>query len=205
MMTRSLGTSDLQITALGLGTWAIAGSGWEFSWGPQDDREAIATIHRAVDRGVNWIDTAAAYGLGHAEELVGQALRELSAARRPYVFTKCSLVWDERGRIRHSLAPDSIRRALEASLRRLGVDSIDLYQIHWPAFPPDAPVGTIEGAMTALDELRRAGRIRHIGVSNFSVAEMERACRIAPVAALQPPYSMLMRGIDTEILPLAGH
>jgi len=201
MQTRFLGKSDLAISPLGLGTWAIAGSGWEFAWGPQDDKAAIAAIHHALERGFNWIDTAAVYGLGHAEEIVGQALRKMAPSRRPYLFTKCSLVWDRNGRVSHCLERTSIRRELEASLRRLQVDVIDLYQIHWPAFPSAATQGTIEEAIGALEELRREGKIRHIGVSNFDVEQMRRARAVAPIASLQPPYSMLMRGIEQDILP----
>jgi aryl-alcohol dehydrogenase-like predicted oxidoreductase len=201
MQMKSLGKSDLQISPLGLGTWAIAGSGWDFAWGPQDDKESIATIHAAVERGINWIDTAAVYGLGHAEELVGKALRGLPPSRRPYVFTKCTLVWDERGRVSHSLESASIRREIETSLQRLDVDVIDLYQIHWPAFPHHPSVGTIEEAIGTLAELRLEGKIRHIGVSNFDVEQTRRARAAAPIAALQPPYSMLMPGIEADILP----
>ncbi len=201
MQTRSLGTSELDISPLGLGTWAIAGSGWEFAWGAQDDKEAIATIHRAVECGFNWIDTAAVYGLGHAEQIVGRALRELAPSRRPYVFTKCALVWDHSRRIGHSLEHHSIRREIEASLRRLQVDVIDLYQIHWPAFSGTVTLGTIEEAIATLEELRLQGKIRHIGVSNFNVDEMRRARAVAQIASLQPPYSMLMRGIEADILP----
>jgi aryl-alcohol dehydrogenase-like predicted oxidoreductase len=201
MQTRVLGKSDLAISPLGLGTWAIAGGGWEFAWGPQDDKDAIAAIHHALERGFNWIDTAAVYGLGHAEEIVGQALREIAPSRRPYIFTKCSLIWDRNGRIRHCLERDSIRREIEMSLRRLQVDVIDLYQIHWPAFPSAETLGTIDEATGALEELRREGKIRHVGVSNFDVEQMRRAQAVAPIASLQPPYSMLMRGIEQEILP----
>src|SRR5262249_29855490 len=155
--------------------WAIAGSGWEYAWGPQDDQEAVATIHRAVERGMNWIDTAAVYGLGHAEEIVAQALRGLPRSRRPYVFTKCSLVWDERGTISHSLASASLRREIEESLRRLQIETIDLYQIHWPAFPPGEPAGDVEEAIATLAQLRQQGKIREIGVSNFDVAQLKLA------------------------------
>lgn len=201
MQTRILGRSDLAVSPLGLGTWAIAGSGWEFAWGPQDDKESIATIHHAVERGFNWIDTAAVYGLGHAEEIVGRALREIAPSRRPYVFTKCSLVWEANGQISHSLEGASIQREIEASLRRLQVDVIDLYQIHWPVFPSMATRGTIEEALGALEALRKQGKIRHIGVSNFDVEQLRRAEGLAPVVSLQPPYSLLMRGAEEEILP----
>jgi aryl-alcohol dehydrogenase-like predicted oxidoreductase len=201
MDKRPLGTSSLAITPIGFGTWAIAGANWEYSWGTQDDRESIATIERALDRGINWIDTAAVYGLGHAEQIVGRAIGKRPPSQRPYVFTKCSLVWDDAGRITHSMAPRSIRSEIEASLRRLGVETIDLYQVHWPAYPLGAPVGDIEAAMTALAELQKAGKIREIGVSNFDVAQLKRASAVARIASLQPPYSMLMRDVEKEIFP----
>jgi len=205
MTLRRLGSSDLFISPLGLGTWAIAGPDWEFGWGPQDDADSLATLHHAVERGVNWIDTAAVYGLGHAETLVGQMLRTLDAARRPMVFTKGSLVWDEATRtISHSLAPASLTGEVEASLRRLGVEAIDLYQIHWPAFSADDPDDGIEAAVDALASLQRAGKIRAIGVSNFSVVQLRRALAIAPIAALQPPYSALMRDVEEDILPFCA-
>jgi len=195
---RPLGRTDLEITAIGFGAWAIGGSGWEFGWGPQDDAASIASIQRALDHGINWIDTAAAYGLGHSEEIVARAL--VGARARPYVFTKCGLIGDAAGRIRKDLTPASIARELEGSLRRLRVDVIDLYQIHWP--PPNASdIGLIDGAMEVLAGAQRAGKIRHIGVSNFDVAQIARAQAIAPVASLQPPYSLLSRGIEAEILP----
>jgi aryl-alcohol dehydrogenase-like predicted oxidoreductase len=194
METRQLGTTDMQITPLGFGSWAIGGGDWEYGWGPQDERQAIAAIERAVDLGMNWIDTAAVYGLGRSEELVGQALRGVRA--RPYVFTKCSMVWNERREIGRSLAPDSIRRECEASLRRLQVERIDLYQIHWPN-----PEADIEVGWETLARLREEGKVRHIGVSNFDVAQMRRVQPIAPIATLQPPYSLLKRGIESEILP----
>jgi aryl-alcohol dehydrogenase-like predicted oxidoreductase len=197
--THQLGTSDLHITPLGFGAWAIGGGDWEFAWGPQDDRESIAAIHRAVDLGINWIDTAAVYGLGHSEEVVGMALKGVS--RRPYVFTKCSLVWGADRKVSHSLKAASIRREIDASLRRLRVDVIDLYQIHWPAFPPGAPAPDVEEAWTTMADLRRQGKVRWIGVSNFAVDHLDRARAIAPVVSLQPPYSMLRRGIEAEILP----
>ena len=194
METRQLGTTDMQITPLGFGSWAIAGGDWEYGWGPQDERQAIAAIERAVELGMNWIDTAAVYGLGRSEELVAQALRGVRA--KPYVFTKCSMVWDERRQIGRSLAPDSIRRECEASLRRLQVDTIDLYQIHWPN-----PEADIEVGWETLARLREEGNVRHIGVSNFDVAQMRRVQPIAPIASLQPPYSLLKRGVESEILP----
>lgn len=193
MQTRPLGTSDLAITVLGFGTWAIGGGGWSFGWGPQDDRESIAAIHRALDLGMNWIDTAAVYGLGHAEEIVAQALKDRS--ERPYIFTKCSLIWDTNGKIRNSLQAQSLRREVEQSLRRLKIDVIDLYQIHWP--DPDAD---IEEGWETLARLQAEGKVRWIGVSNFNVTQMRRAMAIAPITSLQPPYSLLDRRIETEIL-----
>jgi aryl-alcohol dehydrogenase-like predicted oxidoreductase len=193
METRQLGNTDLQITPIGFGSWAIGGGNWEFAWGPQDEREAIQAIERAVDLGMNWIDTAAVYGLGHSEELVGQAIREMT--HKPYVFTKCSMIWDEHRRIRRSLKADSVRRKCEASLKRLGVDVIDLYQIHWP--DPDAE---IEEGWETMARLKEEGKVRSIGVSNFSVDQMRRANAIAPISSLQPPFSLLKRGIEDEIL-----
>lgn len=194
MQTRQLGTTDMHITPIGFGTWAIGGGNWSHGWGPQDDSDALAAIRRAVELGINWIDTAAVYGLGHAESLVGKALSGMS--RRPYVFTKCSLVWDSAGRITNSLAAASIRNECRESLRRLGVDAIDLYQIHWP--DPDED---IEEGWSELVRLKQEGLVRHIGVSNFSVEQMRRAESIAPVETLQPPYSMRRRAIEAEILP----
>ena len=193
---RILGNSDLQLTAIGFGAWAIGGGNWEFAWGPQDDNESIAAIHRALDLGVNWIDTAAIYGLGHSEEIVGKALR--TASRKPLVFTKCSMRWHPDRTIYRSLKPDSLAEEVENSLRRLGVETIDLYQIHWPD-PPDQ----IEQGWETLARFQEQGKIRYIGVSNFSVEQMKRAQAIAPITSLQPPYSMLRRAIEAEILPFA--
>jgi aryl-alcohol dehydrogenase-like predicted oxidoreductase len=192
MQRKRLGNSDLDITILGFGAWAIGGSGWQFAWGPQDDDQSIAAIRRSIDLGVNWIDTAAIYGLGHSEEVVARALE--GVRERPYVFTKCGLVPNEKGEPQRVLKADSIRRECEASLRRLKVDTIDLYQIHWPN-------EDIEDAWTELARLKEAGKVRHIGVSNFNVAELERAIKIAPVASLQPPYSLIDRHVEAEILP----
>jgi aryl-alcohol dehydrogenase-like predicted oxidoreductase len=197
MDTRQLGTSDLHITPIGFGAWAIGGSGWEFAWGAQDDSDSIAAIREALDAGINWIDTAAVYGLGHSEEVVARALE--GVRHRPYVFTKCSMVWDERRQIGHSLKVDSIRRECEGSLRRLRVDAIDLYQIHWP--DPDED---IEEGWATLAALQREGKVRHIGVSNFNVAQMKRAQAIAPITSLQPRYSLLHREIEEEILPFVA-
>jgi aryl-alcohol dehydrogenase-like predicted oxidoreductase len=196
METRQLGASAIKITPIGLGTWAIGGGNWEFGWGAQDDAESIATIHRALDLGVNWVDTAAVYGLGHSEEVVGRALKGLSQEQRPYVFTKCSMIWDEQRKVRGSLKRDSLKREAEASLRRLQVDAIDLYQVHWP--DPDAE---IEEGWAALAELQREGKVRYLGVSNFNVAQMRRAQAIAPITSLQPPYSLLEHDIERDILP----
>jgi aryl-alcohol dehydrogenase-like predicted oxidoreductase len=197
MKSKRLGTSDLHITAIGFGAWAIGGSGWEFAWGAQDDSESIAAIHESLDAGVNWIDTAAVYGLGHSEDVVARALDGMS--NRPYVFTKCSMVWDERRQIGHRLKADSIRRECEASLRRLRVDAIDLYQIHWPL-----PDEEIEEGWATMAKLKEEGKVRNIGVSNFNVAQMKRAQAIAPIASLQPRYSLLHREIEAEILPFVA-
>jgi aryl-alcohol dehydrogenase-like predicted oxidoreductase len=196
LRTAPLGTTGLEITRVGFGAWAIGGGGWEFGWGPQADDEAIAAIHRALELGVNWIDTAAAYGFGRSERTVGHALRGL--AERPYVFTKCSLLDDGTGHVRHSLQRDSILREAEASLDRLGVDAIDLYQIHWPN-----PESDIEEGWAALAELKEQGLVRHIGVSNFDAEQLHRIESIAPVETLQPQYSLIERAAEWEILPLA--
>jgi aryl-alcohol dehydrogenase-like predicted oxidoreductase len=192
-----LGNSDLSITPLGFGAWAIGGADWKFGWGPQDDADSIAAIRRAIDRGINWIDTAAAYGLGHSEEVVARALDGIPASERPYVFTKCALVPDGAGGMTESLDPASLRRECEASLRRLKVEAIDLYQIHWPT----DNIEDIDAGWTTLADLKREGKVRWIGVSNFNVAELERAQAIAPVTSLQPPYSLVKREIEEEILP----
>lgn len=194
MRTRQLGNTDMQITPIGFGTWALGGGNWSDGWGPQDDQQSIAAIQRALDLGINWIDTAAVYGLGHAEEIVAQALKDRS--ERPYIFTKCSLVWDDNGKVTSNLTARSIRRELENSLRRLQTDVIDLYQIHWPNPDPD-----IEEAWTTMAELKAEGKVRYIGVSNFDVQQMRRAMRIAPISSLQPPYSLIKRGIEEAILP----
>ncbi len=194
MKTCRLGHTDLDITLLGFGAWAIGGSGWAFGWGSQNDRESIAAIREAIDLGINWIDTAAIYGLGHSEEVVAAALEGVQ--NRPYVFTKCERVWNERGEIGKSLKADSIRRECEASLKRLRVDVIDLYQIHWPE-----PAEDVEEGWETLNRLKTEGKVRWIGVSNFDAAQLARASTIAPVASLQPPYSMLRRDIEESILP----
>jgi len=194
METRVLGNSNLQITRIGVGAWAMGGGGWTWSWGPQDDEESIAAIKQALDLGINWIDTAAVYGLGHSEEVVARALKGRS--NRPYIFTKCERVWDERGKIGGSLKAESIRRECEDSLRRLQMDVIDLYQIHWPE--PDAD---IEEGWTEMARLREEGKVRFIGVSNFTVQQMKRAMKIAPITSLQPPYSLVAREVEEDILP----
>ena len=196
LRTSPLGATGLEIARVGFGAWAIGGGGWEFGWGPQHDDESIAAIHRALDLGVNWIDTAAAYGFGRSEQIVGRALQGL--AERPYVFTKSSLLDDGTRHVRHSLKRDSILREAEASLRRLGVDAIDLYQIHWPI-----PEQDIEEGWAAMAELKERGLVRHIGVSNFSAGQLRRIASIAPVETIQPPYSLIDRAAEAEILPLA--
>ena len=194
MQTRNLGNSGLKITPIGIGAWAMGGGQWAFSWGAQDDNASIAAIHTALDAGVNWIDTAAVYGLGHSEEVVGRAIRGRS--QRPYIFTKCSRVWNEKGEIGHSLKSASIRNELEASLRRLALDVIDLYQIHWPQ-----PDEDIEEGWRTLAELQKEGKVRYIGVSNFNAEQMRRAEKIAPITALQPNYNIVTRDIEKSILP----
>jgi aryl-alcohol dehydrogenase-like predicted oxidoreductase len=197
MRLRQLGNSDLHITPLGIGAWAIGGSGWNGSMGPQNEEDSIPAIHAALDHGLNWIDTAALYGLGHSEEVVARALR--GRATRPYIFTKCERVWDSEGKVGASLKTDSIRRECEGSLRRLQTDVIDLYQIHWPE--PDAD---IEEGWTELARLKVEGKVRYIGVSNFSAAQMKRAQAIAPITSLQPPYAVVRREIEEEILPFCA-
>jgi aryl-alcohol dehydrogenase-like predicted oxidoreductase len=197
--TRQLGSSDMQITAIGFGAWAIGGGDWQFGWGSQDDNDSIAAIQHALDRGINWIDTAAVYGLGHSEEVVARALE--GRQQKPYVFTKCSMIWSKKiwqtkDQIHRSLKRDSVRKELESSLRRLKLDVIDLYQIHWPD-----PENEIEEGWETMAKLKQEGKVRYIGVSNFSVAQMERISKIAPITSLQPPYSMLNRGVEKEILP----
>ncbi len=193
---RTLGNSDLHLTPIGFGAWAIGGGDWQYAWGPQDDRDSVAAIHRALDLGINWIDTAAIYGLGHSEEVVGRAVR--SSSHKPYIFTKCSMRWHKDRSIYNSLKAESLAEEVEASLARLGVETIDLYQIHWPN-----PDGEIEEGWETLSRLREQGKLRWIGVSNFSVEQMKRAQKIAPITSLQPPYSMLRPAIETEILPFA--
>ena len=200
---RALGNSDLTLTPIGLGTWAIGGGDWIFGWGPQKDSESLATIARAIDRGINWIDTAAAYGLGHAELVVARALRGVSRRDRPLVFTKSGLVWDELGNVSQNLAPQSIRREAEASLRRLDIDCFDLYHLGWPVAPNGAceyNLGSLEAAWETLAALQREGKARFIGVANCDVGQLDRLCRIAPVTSLQLPYSLLGRDVEDGVL-----
>jgi aryl-alcohol dehydrogenase-like predicted oxidoreductase len=198
MNKKQLGNSDLHLSPIGFGAWAIGGGDWAFSWGPQDDNDSIAAIHKAIDLGINWIDTAAVYGLGHSEEVVGKAVK--SASSKPYIFTKCSMVWgdkEDKREISNSLK--QIRREVEDSLRRLQVEAIDLYQIHWPK-----PDEDLEEGWTVMADLQREGKVRWIGVSNFSTSQMERALKIAPITSNQPPYSMLNRAVEAEILPFCA-
>ncbi len=194
MELKRLGNSDLHITQLGIGAWAIGGSGWNGSMGPQNESDSIPAIHAALEHGLNWIDTAALYGLGHSEEMVGRAIQDRTP--KPYIFTKCERVWDGDGNIGPCLKAKSVRRECEDSLRRLKVDSIDLYQIHWPE-----PDEDIEEGWTELARLKDEGKVRWIGVSNFSVAQMKRAQAIAPITSLQPPYAVVRREIEQEVLP----
>jgi len=195
MQLKKLGNSDLEITPMGVGAWAMGGGGWAFAWGPQDDDESIAAIHTALERGVNWIDTAAVYGLGHSEEVVARALDGWKGPR-PYIFTKCERTWNEKREISGRLKADSVRRECEDSLRRLKVDTIDLYQIHWP--DPDAD---IEEGWSTMARLKEEGKVRWIGVSNFNVAQLARCRSLAPVTSLQPPYSAVSPEVEDELLP----
>ena len=192
--TRQLGNSDMHLTPIGYGAWAIGGGNWEFGWGAQDDNESIRTIEHALDCGINWIDTAAIYGLGHSEEVVAKALK--NSPHKPYVFTKCSMRWFPDRRIYRSLKAGSLQEEIEDSLRRLRVDVIDLYQIHWPN-----PEDEIEGGWETLARLKEQGKVRYIGVSNFNVKQMKHALKIASITSLQPPYSILRRDIESDILP----
>jgi aryl-alcohol dehydrogenase-like predicted oxidoreductase len=192
MNKKKLGNSDMQLSPIGFGSWAVGGGDWQFSWGPQDDNDSIAAIHKALELGINWIDTAAVYGLGHSEEVVARALKTTS--HKPYIFTKCGLVWGEKREVNNDLK--QIRREVEDSLRRLAVDTIDLYQMHWPK-----PEEEIEQAWGVMADLQKQGKVRWIGVSNFSVEQMERVNKIAPITSNQPPYSMLNRAAEAAILP----
>jgi aryl-alcohol dehydrogenase-like predicted oxidoreductase len=197
MNKKQLGNSDLHLSPIGFGAWAIGGGDWAFAWGDQDDNDSIAAIHKALDLGINWIDTAAVYGLGHSEEVVARALKTTS--HKPYIFTKCGMVWGERdaeGKREITNSLKQIRSEIEDSLRRLQVETIDLYQIHWPK-----PDEELEEAWTVMADLQKQGKVRYIGVSNFSPAQMERAIKIAPITSNQPPYSMLNRAVEAEILP----
>jgi len=193
MQTRKLGWTGLNLSTIGLGTWAIGGTGWKFSWGPQDDRESISTIRRALEKGIKWIDTAPVYGLGHSEEIVGQAIKELRD--KPTIATKCGRIWDKNGNPSGCLKKESIRSEVEVSLGRLKIDVIDLYQIHWP--DPDEDT---EEAWSTIADLIKEGKIRYAGVSNFSLEQLKRIQPIHPVASLQPPYSMLEPGIEEGLL-----
>ncbi len=205
LATRRLGSSDMAITTVGFGAWAIGGGDWAFGWGPQDDQQSIAAIRYAVSRGVNWIDTAAVYGLGHSEEVVRRALEGVPATERPYVFTKCGLVWDEKNRMAaplQVLRPESIRRECEASLRRLGVERIDLYQFHWP----DETGTPVEDSWGAMVKLIEEGKVRAGGVSNFDIGLLQRCERVRHVDSLQPPFSLIRRqAADQEIRWSAEH
>ncbi len=194
MRYRPLGTTGMTFSVIGLGTWAIGGSGWSYGWGDQDDADSIATIQQALDLGINWIDTAPVYGLGHAETLVGRALR--GRRDRVFIATKCGLVWNRRGRIRARLTRTSVMEECHASLQRLQVDVIDLYQIHWPE-----PEDQIEEAWETMVQLKESGKVRHIGVCNFNRIQLERIARMHPVESLQPPYSLLDRRFETDLLP----
>jgi aryl-alcohol dehydrogenase-like predicted oxidoreductase len=193
METKQFGNTDMKISRIGFGAWAIGGGNWAFGWGPQDDGEAIAAIHRAVENGMNWIDTAAVYGLGHSEELVGKAVKGMNP--RPYIFTKCGLVWDDSRKTSQNLKSESIRMECEASLKRLDVEVIDLYQVHWPV---DAD---LEEAWDAMEMLRSEGKVRYAGVSNYDIGQIRKCMKIAPVSSLQPPYSLINREYEKEILP----
>jgi aryl-alcohol dehydrogenase-like predicted oxidoreductase len=196
MTTKQLGNSDMFITPVGFGSWAVGGSGWQFAWGRQNDNDSIAAIHRALELGVNWIDTAAVYGLGHSEEIVARALSSWSGPR-PYVFTKCGLRWDAQGRPHEVLKATSIQQECEDSLRRLKVDTIDLYQIHWPV----DDTKELEEGWNTMAKLQREGKVRWIGVSNFDVEQMKRALKIARITSLQPRYSLVHPDVESEILP----
>lgn len=193
MEKRKLGNTEIMITPIGFGAWAVGGGDWEYAWGPQDDNESIAAMHRAIDHGVNWIDTAAVYGLGHSEEVVARAVKGMT--HRPYLFTKCGLVWDDKRNVSQVIKAESIRKECEASLKRLQVDVIDLYQVHWPVDED------IEEAWEMMSSLRKEGKVRCIGVSNYNVLQLKRCQTIASVSSLQPPYSLISRHYEQEVLP----
>jgi aryl-alcohol dehydrogenase-like predicted oxidoreductase len=197
METRKLGNSDMHITTVGFGSWAAGGSGWDFAWGKQDDSDSVAAIRRALELGVNWIDTAAVYGIGHAEEIVAQTLKAWQG-RRPYIFTKCTLRWDAQGHVSKNHKRDSIMKECEDSLKRLNVDAIDLYQIHWP---PEDNGPEVEESWRTMADLQKQGKVRWIGVSNYTVDQLKRIAKIAPVTSNQPPYSMMRRKIEADVLP----
>jgi aryl-alcohol dehydrogenase-like predicted oxidoreductase len=194
MKTRKLGDSDLHLTVIGLGTWAQGGSDWKFGWGPQDDQQSIAAIHQAIDSGINWIDTAAVYGLGHAEEVLGKALQGMS--NKPIIATKCARRWDDQRNIVKIQTKESVKQEVEHSLKRLQVDVIDLYQVHWPE-----PDEQIEEGWEAMTELVKEGKVRYVGVSNYSVSQLDRISSIEKPTSLQPPYSMIKRDFEEELLP----
>jgi aryl-alcohol dehydrogenase-like predicted oxidoreductase len=197
MEMRRLGNSDLMITRVGYGAWAIGGPGWEYAWGPQSDRDSVEAILKSLEMGVNWIDTAAVYGLGHSEEIVARAVTEWEG-KCPYLFTKCGLLWDQRGKVYRTLTAESVRQECEASLRRLRTETIDLYQIHWP---PEGNGKELEEGWQTLDALKKEGKVRWIGVSNFDREQLKHAQAIALVTSLQPPYSLIRRGVEPEVLP----
>lgn len=200
--TRALGTTGLQITRVGFGNWALGGGDWAFGWGPQDDEESIRTMRYALERGINWIDTAPIYGLGHSEVLVGRLLKEIPKAQRPLIFTKCGMVWDEKDRMKEAprtLEPASIRMEIETSLKRLGIEQIDLYQFHWP----DSFNVPVEDSWNTLVDLQKQGKIRFIGVCNFSPELLDRCEKVKHVDSLQPPFSMIRRGVGGDSIPWA--
>jgi aryl-alcohol dehydrogenase-like predicted oxidoreductase len=197
MKKKKLGFSDLELTVIGLGTWAIGGGAWRYGWGPQDDNESIRSIRRALDLAINWIDTAAVYGLGHSEEVVGKAIKGMQ--KRPFIATKCGRFQDSDGSVRGNLKKESVKREAEMSLKRLGIEAIDLYQIHWPD-----PENDIEEGWAAISALIKEGKVRYGGVSNFGIKDLERIESIHPVASLQPPYSMINRSIEKDIIQYCG-
>jgi aryl-alcohol dehydrogenase-like predicted oxidoreductase len=197
MQKKKLGNSDFSITSIGFGAWAIGGGGWEFGWGPQDEKDSINAIHRSLELGINWIDTAAVYGLGHSEKVVSRALVDWNG-ERPYVFTKCILRWDEKGKITQNHQPESIKQECEESLKRLNTDCIDLYQCHWP---PEKDETLIDSAWEMMTKLKDEGKVRWIGVSNYNVKQMKRAQNFGTITSLQPPYSLINRNIEDDILP----